>query len=159
IAQLFAHEVSTPMSSRKRITKLRVFLAIGLVTMGSTILPSLSVHAAKGEHAGGPTHPSKLDLELRHRHQEHGDEFVPVIITPVKGRHAAAVQTRRAHGDAIRSEHAIIDAFSATIHAKDLDALESDPDVANVSADAVVTSDAVIGETGETSPSTLIETL
>ena len=38
----------------------------------------------------------------------------------------------------------IVDAFSATIHADDLDALDADPDVANVSADALVTSDAAV---------------
>jgi serine protease AprX len=153
------NEVSTPMISPMRVTKLRVFFAIGLL-VGSTVLATRSVHAAKGGGtAGRPRRGSKLDLELTRRHQRHDDDLLHVIITPVKGRHAAAAQTRRAHGDAIRAEHAIVDAFSATIHAKDLDALEADPDVASVSADAVVQSDAIVGETGQTSPSTLLETL
>jgi len=152
-------QVSTPMISPIRVTKLHVFFAIGLL-VGSTVLPTRSLYAAKG---GGtavrPRRGSKLDLELTRQHQRHDDDLLRVIITPAKGRHAAAVQTRRAHGDAIRAEHAIVDAFSVTIHAKDLDALEADPDVASVSADAVVNSDAIVSETGQTSPSSLLETL
>ena len=43
--------------------------------------------------------------------------------------------------------------------ANDLDALEADPDVANVSADAVVTSDAAAEETADGIPSPLLGTL
>jgi serine protease AprX len=57
------------------------------------------------------------------------------------------------------SEHTIVDAFSAEVDANELDRLEADPDVANVSVDAVVTSDAAADSVNQAIPSTLLGTL
>ena len=129
------------MQSLKTLRKLRVLLAVSLLTFASAARPALKAHPAGESKVGSSKRASKLDIELQRLRRRHGDEAVRVIVKPVSGRQAAAVQKRRAHGDVIRSEHTIVGAFSATIHPDDLDALEADPDVANVSADAIVTSE------------------
>src|SRR5262245_52782900 len=141
------------------VTRLRVFVAFVLLTLAGTAFPALSARPAKSDSRPHPKNSvklaSKLDVELQRARSARLQGTVRVIVKPAAGRHAAAVQKRRAHGDAIRSEHAIVDAFSATIHADDLDALESDPDVASVSLDADVTSDALIDAPGEAATSAL----
>ena len=113
---------------------LRVFVAFVLLTIAAPALPTFTAHAARRDSGSKKDAPSKraakLDLELQRQRHAHRDEMVRVIVSPVPGHHAAEVHKRLAHGDVIRSEHAIVDAFSATIHLEDLDALEADPDVA-----------------------------
>jgi hypothetical protein len=147
------------MQSLKTLRKLRVLLVVSLLTLASAARPALKAHPAGESKVGSSKRASKLDIELQRLRHRHGDGAVRVIVKPVSGRQAAAVQKRRAHGDVIRSEHAIVGAFSATIHPDDLDALEADPDVVNVSADAIVTSDVIVNATGELVPSSLLQTL
>jgi serine protease AprX len=53
----------------------------------------------------------------------------------------------RKHGDRVESQHHRLDAFTATVHADDLRALEGDPDVQAVSVDAIIHADQVAQDT------------
>ena len=136
----------------------RVFVGFVLLTIAAPVAPTITAHADNGSGTTADSRRTskrapKLDLELQRQRRAHRDEMVRVIVTPAAGHWSAALQKRRAHGDAITSEHRIVDAFSATVHVDDLDALDADPDVANVSADAVVTSDAAVVGRGNSAPS------
>ena len=131
-------------------SRMRVIVTVVVATMAATSFPVLNAGGKRGAN-------SKLDRELQ-KHSDRDGETLRVIITSPRGRRSAALEKRRAHGDVIGSEYAVVDAFSATIHAEDLEALENDSDVAHVSSDAVVTSDAA-DAAGAGEPSTLLETL
>jgi serine protease AprX len=141
-----------------RATIFRVVVGLVLLTVPVTAGTSRPSHADKRE-SNATKRSSKLDLDLQRVRRTHRDGRVRVIVTPVPGHHDAAVNKHRTHGDAILSEHTIVDAFSAEVDADDLDRLEADPDVANVSVDAVVTSDAAADSVSEAIPSALLGTL
>jgi serine protease AprX len=145
------------MTSSIEVICLRLLLGLALLTMPVTAGMSLPVQAVSRD--SNATKRSKLDLELQRVRRTHPDGLVRVIVKPVAGRHDAVVTKHRAHGDAIISEHTIVDAFSATVDADDLYALEADPDVAGVSADALVTSDATVDQVSDAVAAPLLETL
>jgi len=138
-------------------SRTRLIVTAVVATIVATSFPVLNAGGKRGAKDTATRHASKLDRELQKHSNDHG-ETLRVIITSPRGRGPAALEKRRAHGDVIGSEYAVVDAFSATIHAEDLEALENDTDVAHVSTDAVVTSDAA-DSSGAVEPSTLLETL
>jgi serine protease AprX len=139
----------------RRTSIVRALFVVALVTVCASAAPPLS---ARG--AGGPAHgTTKLDRALLHVRETQPDGTADVIVTPVPGRHAGVLARSQARGHVIRFDHSVIDAFSATVPVQDLAALEADPDVADVSTDAPVRSDATIDDNGLVDPSPLLETL
>jgi serine protease AprX len=145
------------MTSSIRVICMRIAIGLALLTVPVLAGISRPVQAA-GADSSAKKH-SKLDLELQRLRRTQHDGHVRVIVTPRPGRHDAAVNKHRTHGDAILAEHTIIDAFSATVDADELSALETDPDVARVSADALVTSDATVDQLSGAATTPLLETL
>ena len=96
---------------------MRVIVTALVVTIAATSFPILKA-GGSGKDAA-PRHASKLDRELQ-QHSIAAARRCSVIITSAPGRRAAALEKRRAHGDVIGSEYAVVDAFAATIHAEDL---------------------------------------
>src|ERR1700741_657358 len=91
----------------------------------------------------------KLDRVLQ-RLAARGDDVKHRVIVRTRHNRAAAVADRLAkHGDHVESQHARIDAFTATVHGADLSALVADPDVDGVSVDAVITSHADVKDSGQ----------
>jgi serine protease AprX len=86
--------------------------------------------------ASADTH-SKIDRAVRDSVRA-GAVTQHVIITVAPGFRASTRRALEAHGDFIRSEHPLIDALSADIHAGDVEELASRPWVKAISADAVV---------------------
>jgi serine protease AprX len=84
---------------------------------------------------------SKLDRVLREAAKSATpDQSVRVIVQTRPGQRGSVKQTLQSHGDRIVAEHPSLDGLTATIHQKDLAALEADPSVRSVSIDADVTS-------------------
>src|SRR5215203_7094281 len=102
---------------------------------------------------------SKLDLELQRLAKSQDAGGLRVIVKAAPGRNDAALKKHAAHGHRIRSRFRIVDAFAMTVDVNELRALENDPDVAGVSADAVVHSDATAEETTGVVASRLLATL
>jgi serine protease AprX len=99
----------------------------------------LSVVVALPATAGDRLRHSKLDKVLQEA-LANPPKTTRVIIRTRPGSQDTLKRTLRGHGDAIETEHASIDAFTATVHGEDLAALEADPSVLGVSIDAWVTS-------------------
>src|SRR5829696_6988160 len=84
-------------------------------------------------YARGTDQHRKLDRVLR-KAAETGDDSPRRVIVRVRAGQASEVANRRKkHGDRVESEHARLNAFTATIHGRDLAELEGDPDVEGVS--------------------------
>ena len=145
------------MWSNLSVSRMRGIVTALVVTIAATSFPVLKAGGTRGEKDPAPRRASKLDRELQ-QHVDRRGETLQVIITSARGRRSAALEKRRAHGDVIGAEYAVVEAFAATIHAEDLQALEHDSDVDHVSTDALVTSDAA-DAAGVVEPSTLLETL
>src|SRR6185503_10604087 len=79
--------------------------------------------------------PSKLDRVLRKAVDGGTASEQRVIIRTRRGQTSAVADRLRKHGDRVESEHRRLNAFTATVHADDLRALEGDPDVQAVSID------------------------
>ena len=141
-----------------RSAGVRVFVAFALATTATVAGTSRPAQAVKRENQAAKR-TSKLDRELQRQVKAHGDGLVRVIVKPAPGRHDTALAKHRAHGDAISSDFKAVDAFAMTISANELDALQADPDVASLSADAFVTSDAAAEETADGIPSPLLGAL
>ena len=123
----------------------RVVVAFGLAIAVMVASTPDRLHAGKGPR-NAAKRTSKLDVELNRELNGDGEQFVRVIVKPARGRHEAALKKHRAHGHHIGSEFKSVNAFAMTVHAKELRALQDDPDVDSVSADAIVKSDAVVEE-------------
>ena len=87
--------------------------------------------AAEPKHRG-----SKIDGLLA---QDSSDAPRRVIIRAKEGKKSVVSQKLRTHGDVVYGDHPSIEALAATIHADDLGALASDPDVLSISSDAPIT--------------------
>ena len=141
-----------------RSAGVRVFVAFALAITATVAGTSRPAQAVKRENQAAKR-TSKLDRELQRQVKAHGDGLVRVIVKPAPGRHDTALAKHRAHGDAISSDFKAVDAFAMTIPANELDALQADPDMASLSADAFVTSDAAAEETADGIPSPLLGAL
>src|SRR5438045_2432382 len=84
--------------------------------------------------------PSRTKLDASLSHGVTGP--VRVIIRTRPGTRAALRRRLRRHGDLIHGEHVSINALTATIHAEDFAVLDADDTIDDVSADAIVLSDA-----------------
>src|SRR6185503_18659525 len=105
-----------------------------VVVVSVTVLTLPVVNYARG----GDKH-RKLDRVLRKAAETGDDSPQRVIVRARAGRALDVAARRKKHGDRIESEHGRLNAFTATIHGRDLVELEADPDVAGVSIDAVLT--------------------
>ena len=85
---------------------------------------------------------SKIDRLLRESLRT-GAATQNVIITVKPGYRDQGRKALEAHGDVIRSEHPLVDALSAEVHSADVNELANQPWVVAVSANAVVSADAV----------------
>src|SRR5215204_4359442 len=99
------------------------------------------VNHARGEEPKGQR--SKLDRVLRKAVDGGTTTGQRVIIRTRRGQTSAVADRLRKHGDRVEAEHRRLDAFTATVHAEDLRALEGDPDVQAVSIDAIIAADQV----------------
>ena len=84
-----------------------------------------------------PRDRHKLDLNLRAA-ADGGEREHRVIIRVRPGHRAALQRSLASHGDAVIADHESIDAVTARVHAKDLDALAAEDGVLSVSTDAIV---------------------
>ena len=95
------------------LSRMRVIVTALVVTIAASSFPVLNAGGKRGATNAATGHASKLDRELQKHSDRHG-ETLRVIITSPRGRRSAALEKRRAHGDVIGSEYAVVDAFSAT---------------------------------------------
>ncbi|MCC7417020.1 MAG: S8 family peptidase [Acidobacteria bacterium] len=86
-------------------------------------------------------HARKIDRAVRSAMAK-GVRTQRVIVTVQPGYRAALRQALRQHGDAVKSEHALIDGVSADLHSVDVDELARLPWVKEIAADALVHADA-----------------
>ena len=93
--------------------------------------------AAPLSAANKPPHP-KLDRPLQQEANAGSTARQRVIIRTKPGYRTTIRNERQAHGDRIRGDHALIDAFTADVRGDELEALANNPAVAMVSADATV---------------------
>ena len=107
-----------------------------VVVVSVTVLTLPVVNHARG----GDTH-RKLDRVLRKAAESDDNSPQRVIVRARSGRALDVAARRKKHGDRIEAEHGRLNAFTATIHGRDLAELEGDPDVEGVSIDAVLTAD------------------
>ena len=103
------------------------------------------INHARSEEPKGK--PSKLDRVLKKAVDGGTTSEQRVIIRTRRGQTSAVADRLRKHGDRVESEHHRLDAFTATVHADDLRALEDDPDVQAVSVDAIINADQVAQDT------------
>src|SRR4029079_17697149 len=120
-----------------RSANTRMLAVFALVTAAMVASTSGPVQAGKPA-AKAPRYGAKLDRELQRRLKIDDDGRVRVIVKPAPGRHDATLQKHREHGDAVGTEFRTLDAFVMTIPTNQLAQLESDPDVASLSVNAVV---------------------
>src|SRR5687768_15511305 len=88
--------------------------------------------AAQKSNASG-----KVDRALRDSVRE-GRSTQHVIITLAPGCRASVLAALRKHGDAIKSEHPLINALSAETHTEDVEELAGSPCVQTIASDAAV---------------------
>src|ERR1044072_5157451 len=93
------------------------------------LLLASASHAAAGD---------KVDRALRQALQSNATGTQSVIVSVNPGCRLRIRHAIEQHGDAIRAEHAVIDALSASVHAADIEALASSACVKAVSSDATV---------------------
>jgi serine protease AprX len=91
--------------------------------------------AAQKNNASG-----KVDRALRGGVRE-GRATQHVIITLAPGCRASVLDALRKHGDAIKSEHPLINALSAETHTEDVEELAASPCVQTIASDAAVHAD------------------
>ena len=86
---------------------------------------------------------SKLDRELTRALKDRTESTKRVIIRVSPGSRDRVKAKLRDRGQTAHGEHTRIDGLSAEVTLADVQALADDPEVLNVSSDAVVTGDAV----------------
>ncbi len=132
----------------------------GAVVLGLIVTTGTSQSASAARRTANDRKVShKLDRELQRVRREHAEGRVRVIVKPAPGRVDAAIKKHRAHGDGVTSQLSTLNAFAASVDVDDLDALETDPDVASVSLDAVVQSDQTVEALTDAAVAPLLETL
>jgi serine protease AprX len=110
--------------------------------LATALVAALLFPAANQAHGSGPNKKSsKLDRVLR-KSADAGDTSTKRVIVRARAGKSAAVAARaKKRGDRIEADHYRLEAFTATVRGKELQALDADPDVASVSIDAVITAD------------------
>ena len=139
---------------RSRNKRPRTRLSAAPLRVAAVLLLAVFSHPVVN-HAGTeqPTDkPSKLDRVLRKVGDGGTTSEQRVIVRTRRGQTSAVADRLRKHGDRVESQHRRLDAFTATIHADDLRALERDPDVQAVSVDAVIAAHQVAQETAPNDP-------
>ena len=105
----------------------------------SVILAFVAALLCNG-NAVAQSRQSKLDRVLRDAARSESNSLRRVIVQTRPGTRAAVKRALLSHGDAVEAEHPSLEALTVTLHDADLKALEADPSVLAVSADAYVTS-------------------
>ena len=86
----------------------------------------------------------KLDLALAQAVQGDKAATERVIIRTVDGKRDRVSEKLQKGASKIKDEHQLINAISADVNVRDLEALAADPDVLSVSSDAVVSANALL---------------
>ena len=114
---------------------MRTWLCAAIALSAAVLTPS--VNQARG--AEGKTKLPKLDRVLQRAMDQHDPSSRRVIVRSRPG-HSDAVADRVAkRGDRIEKAHRRLRSFTASVGADGLHALSADPDVENVSIDAILT--------------------
>ena len=108
------------------------------------------VDAASPPGRGGGKSSGKLDQKLEQQGNEGSSGDLQSVIVTVKAGAKAGVRKRlEAQGQRVAKDHGIIDALTARVDRRGLEALISDPDVSHISTDADMTA---LGGGGNTEP-------
>jgi serine protease AprX len=112
-----------------------------MISKKSPCVAALFLLAATVASAQDPNPGRKIDRALLES-LSHGARTQHIILTVAPGCRAKMLDALRQHGDAVKSEHPLIDAVSAEIHSEDVQELAKHPCVRAVSADADVFAEA-----------------
>ena len=98
------------------------------------------VDAASKPGRGGGQSPGKLDQKLEQKgHEGSSGDLQSVIVTVKAGAKAGVRKRLEAQGQRVAKDHGIINALTARVDRRGLDALINDPDVSYISTDADMT--------------------
>src|SRR6187200_2262421 len=104
-----------------------------------TMLGTIAYGATdRAQARGAAKQPPKLDRVLRQAAEAHDSRLQRVIVRVHSGQVETVAGRLSKHGDRVHTKHARLQSFTATVHGADLQALAADPDVENVSVDAVI---------------------
>jgi serine protease AprX len=133
------------MSANARLIYLRrAAMTWRHAVLALAVLGTIAYGGIDGAQArGGAKPPSKLDRLLRQAADAHDTKAQRVIVRVRPGRAEIIAERLSKHGDRVHAKHARVQSITATVHGADLEALAADPDIENVSVDAVMKADAV----------------